>query len=276
MLKLLSVRAISEPLSNWVGDMKLTGLGAASANEGAVQSVHVVRRPPKVQLQRDRDKPAESDAFDMVSVGRQAEQAIGGRQGKEARAPTHRSRSGRACSDGSGKNVFANSVSARLGPRSLSFALVVDTARLGGEPPAGKRDAFVLRTAKIAESNRCALLFRSTCPASVLTSYSSPVGALLGEPLGPRARLASHVSSSGTTKSVLLDRLPVVLGRATWRSIFSERASHLHSHADGAPSSRQAEHVEFPMAGELPRTFRDLMRANAAPWTFGLSGAEFR
>src|SRR5260221_1887826 len=66
MLRLLSIRAIADPLSSWVGDMKLTGLGPASAGDGVVQTVHVVRRPPKVQLRRERDKPAQNDTFDVV------------------------------------------------------------------------------------------------------------------------------------------------------------------------------------------------------------------
>src|SRR5262249_19917809 len=72
MLKLLGVRAIADPLSNWVGDMKLSGLGPSSSTaDGAVQTVHVVRRPPKVQLKHERDKSPESDAFDIVwSIGK--------------------------------------------------------------------------------------------------------------------------------------------------------------------------------------------------------------
>ena len=42
MLKLLSVRAIADPLSSWVGEMKISGIGAAG--DAVVQTVHVVRR----------------------------------------------------------------------------------------------------------------------------------------------------------------------------------------------------------------------------------------
>ena len=154
MLKLLGVRAIAEPLSNWVGDMKLTGLGAASANEGAVQSVHVVRRPPKVQLQRDRDKPAESDAFDIVwSVDKQM---FVGAAGKEAKAAYTSLTKGEPAAT-LGQDVFAKSVFTRLGP-TLSFALVVDTARLGGEPAGKEKGSFVLAYGKDPKVDRSRLV----------------------------------------------------------------------------------------------------------------------
>jgi len=176
MLKLLSVRAIAEPLSNWVGDMKLTGLGAGSASEGAIQSVHVVRRPPKVQLHRDHDKPAESDAFDIVwSVDKQMFVGAAGKEAKAAYTSLIRGEPAPTLA----QDLFAKGVFARLGP-TLSFALVVDTARLGGEPAGKEKGSFVLAYGKDPKSTDRAW-FELDMPSSVLTSYASTVGALLGD-----------------------------------------------------------------------------------------------
>jgi len=176
MLRLLSVRAIADPLSNWVGDMKLTGLGAASPPEGTVQSVHVVRRPPKVQLHRDREKPAESDAFDIVwSIDKQM---LVGAAGKDARAAYTSLTRGDSVAT-LAQDVFAKSVLTRLGP-TISFALVVDTARLSGEPGTKENATFVLAYGKDPKSTDRAW-FELDIPSGVVTSYAPTLGALIGE-----------------------------------------------------------------------------------------------
>jgi len=175
MLKLLSIRAIADPLSNWVGDMKLTGLGGASATEGVVQSVHVVRRPPKVQLHRDRDKPAESDAFDIVwSIDKQM---LVGAAGKDARA-AYTSLTASNSVATLAQDAFATSVLTRLGP-TISFALLVDTARLSGEPTTKEKATIVLAYGKDPKSTDRAW-FELDMPFSVITSYGSTAFALLG------------------------------------------------------------------------------------------------
>ena len=78
-----------------------------------------------------------------------------------------------------GQDVFAKSVFTRLGP-TLSFALVVDTARLGGETPGKEKGTFVLAYGKDPKSTDRAW-FEIDMPTSVLTSYASTVGALLGD-----------------------------------------------------------------------------------------------
>jgi hypothetical protein len=173
MFKLLSVRAIAEPLSNWVGDMKLTGLGT-SVTEGAVQSVHVVRRPPKVQLHRERDKAPESDAFDVVwSVDKRV---LVGAAGKDAKtAYTSLTRGDTAAT--LAQDAFAKNVLTRLGP-TISFALVVDTARLSGES-AKEKGTFVVAYGKDPQSTDRAW-FEIDMPTNVLTSYAATASALLG------------------------------------------------------------------------------------------------
>jgi hypothetical protein len=189
MLKLLSVRAIAEPLSNWVGDMKVTGLGGASVTEGAVQSVHVVRRPPKVQLRRDRDKPAESDAFDIVwSVDKHM---LVGAAGKDARAAyTSLTRSDAAAT--LAQDVFARNVLTRLGP-NISFALVVDTARLSDEMSTREKATVVLAYGKDPKSTNRAW-FELDMPTGVLTSYASTAFAVFsGAATPPRSPTPSGV-----------------------------------------------------------------------------------
>jgi hypothetical protein len=173
MFKLLSVHAIAEPLSNWVGDMKLTGLSPNVA-EGAVQSVHVVRRPPKVQLHRDRDKAPESDTFDVVwSVDKQM---LVGAAGKEAKI-AYTSLVNGGAGPTLGQDAFAQSIFARLGP-TISFALLVDTARLTGEM-AKKDSTLVIAYGKEPQSTDRAW-FEVDVPSIVLTSYAAAATAVFG------------------------------------------------------------------------------------------------
>jgi hypothetical protein len=172
MFKLLSVRAIAEPLSNWVGDMKLTGL-SPNVSEGAVQSVHVVRRPPKVQLHRERDKAPESDTFDVVwSIDKQM---LVGAAGKEAKSAYTSLAKGAGAT--LGQDAFAQSIFARLGP-TISFALLVDTGRLTGET-AKKDSTIVIAYGKDPQSTDRAW-FEVDVPSIVLTSYAAAASAVFG------------------------------------------------------------------------------------------------
>jgi hypothetical protein len=173
LFKLLGVRAIADPLSNWVGDMKLTGL-TANAPEGAVQSVHIVRRPPKVQLHRERDKPPESDAFDVVfSIDKQM---LVGAAGKEARSAYN----SLAKANGEatlGQDAFAKTIFARLGP-TISFALLVDTARLSGDS-AKQSASLVIAYGKDPQSTDRAW-FEVDVPSTVLTTYAAAAATVFG------------------------------------------------------------------------------------------------
>jgi hypothetical protein len=167
MLRLLSVRAIADPLSNWVGDMKLTGLGPASAGDGVVQTVHVVRRPPKVQLRRERDKPAQNEAFDIVwTVGKEVFVGAAGLDAKGAFATLQKSDAGKTLA----QERFVARTIERLGP-NVSFALVVDPARLAdaaASDPDGS--AFVVAYGK-DQKNRA--WFEIDAPASVVANYAA-------------------------------------------------------------------------------------------------------
>jgi hypothetical protein len=170
MLKLLSVRAIAEPLSNWVGDMKVSGLPTGVAGDGAVQTVHVLRRPPKVQLRRGKDKPPENDSFDIVwSVGKELFYGAAGPDAKGAYASLQKADQNKTLAR---VPFLARSVE-RLGP-NVSFALVVDPARLT-EAVAAESDgsAFLLSYGK---DRRNQAWFELTAPSSVVLG----LGALLG------------------------------------------------------------------------------------------------
>jgi hypothetical protein len=172
MFKLLGVRAISEPLSNWVGDMKLSGL-AANPTEGTVQSVHVVRRPPKVQLHRDRDKAPESDTFDVVwSIDKQM---LVGAAGKEARSAYTALTKGVGAAT-LGQDAFAKNTFTRLGP-TISFALMVDTARVSGESAKQSANLIIAYGKEPQSTDRA--WFELDLPAGVVTSYASIAAALL-------------------------------------------------------------------------------------------------
>jgi hypothetical protein len=171
MLKLLSVRAIADPLSNWVGDMKLSGLGPASSTaDGSTQTVHVVRRPPKVQLKRERDKPPQNDAFDIVwSIGKDVFVGAAGIDAKGAYAALQKGDAGKTLAE----EPFVTRNVQRLGP-SVSFALLVDTARLadsGRAEPDGS--AFLLSYGK--DKTNQAWLEIDT-PSSVVASYAALFG----------------------------------------------------------------------------------------------------
>ncbi|HEX9296663.1 MAG TPA: hypothetical protein VF881_12540 [Polyangiaceae bacterium] len=169
MLKLLNIRAISEPLSNWVGDMKLSGLGTPS--EGVVQTVHVLRRPPKVQLHRERDKPVENDAFDIVwSVDKEVFSGAAGRDAKEAYATLQQ-----GSEKTLGQELYLTGAIKRLGP-TVSFALLADPARLGlGLSQQGS--PFLLTYGKDAKGQAW---FELDAPGSAVVEYAAALGGAFG------------------------------------------------------------------------------------------------
>jgi len=169
MLKLLSVRAIADPLSSWVGQMKISGIGAAG--DGVVQTVHVVRRPPKTKPLRG-DKPAPNDAFDIVwSIGKDLFVGAAGLDAKGVHAALETSSSSKTLA----QEPFVERAVARLGPH-VSFALLVDTAKLsdtGRPPPEGS--AFLLTYGKDSQNHAW---FEFDAPAAVVASYASLLGSL--------------------------------------------------------------------------------------------------
>ena len=171
MLKLLGVRAIADPLSNWVGDMKLTGLGpASSAADGAVQTVHVVRRPPKVQLKREKDKPAQNDAFDIVwSIGKDVFMGAAGIDAKGAYASLQKADSGKTLAE----EPFVAKTVDRLG-QTVSFALLVDTGKLSESGRGDAEGSAFLVTYGKDHKNQA--WFELDAPSSVVASYAALLG----------------------------------------------------------------------------------------------------
>jgi hypothetical protein len=177
MLKLLSIRAIAEPLSNWVGDMKLSGLGSGSAGDGVIQTVHVVRRPPKVQLHRDRDKPTENDTFDIVwSIDKEVFFGAAGRDARGAYASLLKSDSGKTL----GQDAYLQSILKRLGP-TITFAMLIDTARLGASDAAGAENSTVLITyGKDPSQAGNQAWLELDMPSNVVSGYAATASAMLG------------------------------------------------------------------------------------------------
>ena len=172
MLKLLGVRAIAEPLSNWVGDLKLSWGPAAGAGEGAVQTVHVVRRPPKVQLRHDRDRPAQNDAFDIVwSIGKDVFAGAAGQDAKGAFAALQKADNGKTLA----QVPFLSRTLERLGP-TLSFALFVDSSKLAEASPSGGEGSPILLTYGKDRQNQAWL--ELDAPTSVLTAYATLLNGL--------------------------------------------------------------------------------------------------
>jgi len=172
MLKLLGVRAIADPLSNWVGDMKLSGLGpASSAADGTTQTVHVVRRPPKVQVRRERDKPSQNEAFDIVwSIGKDVFVGAAGIDAKGAYAALQKGDAGKTLAE---EPFLARTVQ-RLGP-SVSFALLVDAARLSDSSRAEPDGSTFLLTYGKDRTNQG--WFEIDAPSSVIATYATLLGA---------------------------------------------------------------------------------------------------
>jgi hypothetical protein len=147
-----------------------------------LQSVHVVRRPPKMQLHKERDKgepgaPKSNavDAFDIVwSVDKQQFVGAAGKDAKAAYVSLAKSDASATLAQDS----FAQSVLGRLGG-AISFALVVDTARLSGDTGGAQKGTIVIAYGKDPKLVDRAWLELDVPPA-VLTNYASVLGGLLG------------------------------------------------------------------------------------------------
>ncbi len=172
MLKLLGVRAIAEPLSTWIGDLKLSALPAPSLGDGAVQTVHVVRRPPKVQLRHEHDKPAQNDTFDIVwSIGKDVFSGALGSDAKGAYAALQKADAGKTLA----QVPFLSRTLERLGP-TLSFVLFVDSAKLSETAPAGGEGAPVILAYGKDRQNQAWL--ELDAPASVISAYAALLNGL--------------------------------------------------------------------------------------------------
>jgi hypothetical protein len=171
MLRLLGVRAIAEPLSNWVGDMKLSGLGPQSSTaDGTTQTVHVVRRPPKVQLRREKDKPAQNDAFDIVwSIGKDL---FVGAAGLDAKGAFSALQKGDAAKTLAEQPFLARTVQ-RLGP-NVSFALLIDAERLSESSRAEADGSAFLLTYGKDRTNQA--WFELDAPSAVIATYVALLG----------------------------------------------------------------------------------------------------
>jgi hypothetical protein len=55
MLDLLAIPAVADPLSTWIGDLHLS----PATTSASVHTVHIVRRPPKLQTKKPRDMDAD-------------------------------------------------------------------------------------------------------------------------------------------------------------------------------------------------------------------------
>jgi len=181
MLDLLSVRAIAEPVGNWIGDLKLSGVDAArAAGQGEPRTVHVVRRPPKVKLPRDKtektDKTIESDAFDIAwSIGKDLFFAVAGRDAKQTLVSLQKTEDIATL----GRSAALQSAAARLGP-TVGFALVVDAVRLGAATSTPGEDATLLFTYGKQPGAQGGAFVELEAPSSLVMSYAAAASKLFG------------------------------------------------------------------------------------------------
>jgi hypothetical protein len=178
MLDLLGVRALAEPIGNWIGDLKISGVAEAkSAGEGTPRIVHAVRRPPKVKRPRDKSvKSHESDAFDIGWwIGKELFAGAAGHDAKQLLASLEKPEEGATLA----RVAYLKSAKARLGS-SVAFALLVDFARLGAAGSNADEDATVLLTyGKDAGASGHAFI-ELEAPSSLVMSYAGSLGPLLG------------------------------------------------------------------------------------------------
>jgi hypothetical protein len=181
MLDLLNVRAIADPIGNWIGDLKLSGVdGARAAGPGEPRTVRVVRRPPKVKLPRDKtekaDKAMDSDAFDIVwSIGKELFFAAAGRDAKQTLASLQRTEDSATL----GRSVALRSAAARLGP-TVGFALMVDAVRLGAATPMPGEDGTLLFTYGKQPGPEGRPFVELEAPSSLVMSYAAAAAKLFG------------------------------------------------------------------------------------------------
>jgi hypothetical protein len=181
MLDLLNVRAIAEPISNWIGDLRLSGVDVArSTGPGEPRTVHVTRRPPKVKLPREKgdktDKTVESDAFDIVwSIGQDLFFAAAGRDAKQVLASLQKTEDSATL----GRSVALRGAATRLGP-TVAFALVIDAVRLGAATSISGEDATMLFTYGKEPGPEGRAFVELDAPSSVAMSYAAAASKLFG------------------------------------------------------------------------------------------------
>ena len=178
MLDLLSVRAIAEPIANWIGDLKLSGFDTArSAAEGQLRTVHVVRRLPKVKLPRDKpEKAMENDAFDIAwTVGKDAFVGAAGQHAKETLAALEKPEEMATLA----RTVHLKNAATRLGP-TIAVALVVNLARLGATSATrGEDSTLLLAYGKDPQPGGKAFI-ELEAPSGLVMSYAAAASTLLG------------------------------------------------------------------------------------------------
>jgi hypothetical protein len=184
MLDLLSVRAIAEPISNWVGDVKVSGVeNARAAGEMEVRTVRLVRRPPKVKLPRDKsdkgdktEKPVESDAFDLVwTIGKETFVGAAGRDARQVLALLEKPDESATLA----RIVHLKTAAARFGP-TVAFALMIDPARLGATASAPGEDSTLLLTYGKEVGPEARAFLELEAPAGLAMSYAAAASTLLG------------------------------------------------------------------------------------------------
>jgi hypothetical protein len=135
-----------------------------------MQTVHVVRRPPKVQIRRDHDKPAQNDAFDIVwSIGKDVFVGAAGLDAKSAYAALQKGDAGRTLAE----QPFVARTVQRLGP-SVSFALLIDADRLAESGRADPEGSTFLLTYGKDRTNQA--WFELDAPSSVIATYAALLG----------------------------------------------------------------------------------------------------
>jgi hypothetical protein len=184
LLDLLSVRAIAEPIANWIGDMKVSGMESArAAGETEVRAVRVVRRPSKVKLPRDKsdksdkaDKTGESDTFDVVwAIGKEIFVGAAGRDARQTLTSLEKPEESATLA----RMAHLKSAAARFGP-TVAFALLVDTARLGATSGALGDDSTLLLTYGKDPGPGARAFLELEAPSAVLMSYAAAASTVLG------------------------------------------------------------------------------------------------
>src|SRR5262249_51819837 len=145
ILGLAAVPAIADPLSAWVGELKISAIASTTAAGGpAIQTVHVVRRPPKLQRKPPAQRQRDADAFDIQwSVDAKGLVAVAGADAKA----TYASLSDPSKPKRLGDDPAYRALVAGLGP-NLSFALVADAQILGIAPVGAGSAPIVLAYGK--------------------------------------------------------------------------------------------------------------------------------
>jgi hypothetical protein len=168
ILHLVEVPAISAPLADWVGELTLSPPTAGAAS---TESVHIVRRPPKLR-RRPGEAGVNANVFDAVwSVG---DATAAGAIGDDARAQLE------SLTRGGGRTLreqtrLVAALARRAGGTSL--CAFVDLGRLGlwhGESP-----SIVLTYGRPRVDGRDEASLTIDIPPALLLDYTSTLASLL-------------------------------------------------------------------------------------------------